>query len=153
MAHLTVKRGHWWKGNCNFGLKLQQWLPVEEHHRAIRRRRVTKTTNPTKNGKTGGCRSVKARNQLGTPGEAKSFRRGAQIFWTISNTIFQRGEAVLFGHRAKRFWNDRKKSSHFGQNVCKYRLKNTFMVSFNTTVRQRTEMFKRKMKKTGEVPP
>jgi len=27
------------------------------------------------------------------------------------------------------------------------------MVSFNTTVRQRTEMFKRKMKKTGEVPP
>jgi len=30
---------------------------------------------------------------------------------------------VFFGHRPKRFWNDRKKLSHFGQNVRKYRLK------------------------------
>ena len=28
-----------------------------------------------------------ARNQLGTPGGAKSFPRGAQIFWTISNSF------------------------------------------------------------------
>ena len=38
-----------------------------------------------------------ARNQLGTPGGAKSFLRGAQIFWTMSNmfklypTHFSRG--------------------------------------------------------------
>ena len=41
--------------------------------------------------------SGKARNQLGTPGGPKSFPRGAQIFWTISNifklcpTHFYRG--------------------------------------------------------------
>ena len=28
-----------------------------------------------------------ARNQLGTPGGAKSFLRGAQIFWTMPNTF------------------------------------------------------------------
>jgi len=33
-----------------------------------------------------------------------------------------------------------KKLSHFGQNLSKYRLKNTVMASFNTTVRQMTEM-------------
>jgi len=40
---------------------------------------------------------VQARNQLGTPGGVKSFLRGAQIFWTMSNifklypTHFSRG--------------------------------------------------------------
>jgi len=47
----------------------------------------------------------------------------------------------FFDHRPKRFWNDRKELSHFGQNVWRYRLMNTVMVSFNTTVRQMTEMF------------
>jgi len=47
----------------------------------------------------------------------------------------------FFGHRPKWFWNDRKKSSHFGQNVWKYGLKCTVTASFNTTVRQMTEMF------------
>ena len=49
---------------------------------------------------------------------------------------------VFSGHRPKRFWNDRKKLNHFGH-VWKYGLKNTVMVSFNTTVRQMTEMFQR----------
>ena len=52
-------------------------------------------------------------------------------------------------HRPKRFWSDRKKLSHFGQKVWKFRLKNTVMVSFNTTVRQMTEMFQ--WKKTQNV--
>jgi len=30
---------------------------------------------------------TQARNQLGTPGEGKSVLRGAQFFWTISNTF------------------------------------------------------------------
>jgi len=47
---------------------------------------------------------------------------------------------VFFGHRLKCFWNDRKKSNHFGENVWKYRLMNTAVASFNTTVRQMTEM-------------
>jgi len=34
-----------------------------------------------------------------------------------------------------------KNLSHFSQNVWKYRLMNTAMVSFNTTVRQMAEMF------------
>ena len=33
-----------------------------------------------------------ARNQLGTPGGTKSFLRGAQIFWTMSNAFFQGSE-------------------------------------------------------------
>jgi len=36
--------------------------------------------------------------------------------WSTTNLFF-------FRHRPKRFWNDRKKFSHFGQNVWKYRLK------------------------------
>jgi len=39
-------------------------------------------------------------------------------------------EPVFFGHRPQWFWNDRKKLSHFGQNVWKYRLMNTVTVSF-----------------------
>jgi len=35
-------------------------------------------------------------NQLGTTGGAKSFLRGAQIFWTMSNTFFQ-GEKNFLG--------------------------------------------------------
>jgi len=31
------------------------------------------------------CTSQQARNQLGTPGGAKSFPRGAKMFWTMSN--------------------------------------------------------------------
>ena len=56
----------------------------------------------------------------------------------VSKTVFFRS---FFGHRPKRFWNDRKNLSHFGQNVWIYRLKNTVVVSCNTTVRQMTEMF------------
>jgi len=48
---------------------------------------------------------------------------------------------VFSGLRPKRFWNDRKKLCRFGQNVWKYWLKNTVAASFNTTVRQTTEMF------------
>jgi len=57
----------------------------------------------------------------------------------------------FFGHRPKRFWNDRKKLSHFSQNVSKYRIKHTFMVSFNTTVRQMIEMLKRKKKQVRTI--
>ena len=39
------------------------------------------------------------------------------------------------------FENDRKKLNHFGPTVWKYRLMNTVTVSFNTTVRQMTEVF------------
>jgi len=38
---------------------------------------------------------TQARNQLGTPRGAKSFLRGAQIFYTMSNIFFQ-GEAKNF---------------------------------------------------------
>jgi len=38
-----------------------------------------------------------ARNQLGTPGGAKSFLRGAQIFQAMSNTFFEGGEKNLRG--------------------------------------------------------
>jgi len=34
-----------------------------------------------------------------------------------------------------------EKDCHFGQNVLKYRLKNTFLASFNATVKHMTEMF------------
>jgi len=47
----------------------------------------------------------------------------------------------FFSHRPKRFWNDWKKLSHFGQILWKYRLENNVMASFETTVRQITEMF------------
>jgi len=50
-----------------------------------------------------------------------------------------------FGHFSVIDWNVsemiKKKLSHFGQNVWKYSLKNTAMVSFNATMRQMTEMF------------
>ena len=53
-----------------------------------------------------GCQqfcSNQARNQLGTPGGAKSFPREAQISWTMSNifklcpTHFSRGEKIFLG--------------------------------------------------------
>jgi len=40
--------------------------------------------------------------------------------------------------------NDRKKLSYFGQSARKYKLMNTVMASFNTIVRQMTEMSQRK---------
>jgi len=46
---------------------------------------------------------MQARNQLGTPGGAKSFLRGAQFFWTMSNsfklyqTHFSRGAKNFLG--------------------------------------------------------
>jgi len=49
---------------------------------------------------------TQARNQLGTPGWAKSFLRGVQIFWTMSNTFevcpthFSRGSEAPLGLRA-----------------------------------------------------
>ena len=47
----------------------------------------------------------------------------------------------FFGHRPKRFCNDRKQLSHFGLNVWNYRLKHTALASLNTTVRKMTKMF------------
>jgi len=41
--------------------------------------------------------SNQARNQLGTPGVAKSFLRGAQIFQTMPDRFFQGGEKVCRG--------------------------------------------------------
>ena len=48
--------------------------------------------------------------------------------------------AVVFAHRTKCFWNNLKNLSHFSQNVWNYRLMNTAVVSFNTTVRQMTKI-------------
>ena len=42
-----------------------------------------------------------ARNQLGTSGGAKSFLRGAQIFWTMSNSFKQ--YPTHFSRGAKNF--------------------------------------------------
>jgi len=36
-----------------------------------------------------------ASNQLGTPGGAKSFRRRAQSFWTMSKTFFLGGRKIF----------------------------------------------------------
>ena len=47
---------------------------------------------------------------------------------------------LFSGHRPKCSGKDRKKLSHFGQNVWKYRLKNIVTASFHTTLRQMTEM-------------
>jgi len=75
---------------------------------------------------------VRIISQTSTPKPCKvPLYKTATLHWAL----------LFFGHRPERFWNDRKKLSHFGQNVSKYRLKNTVMVSFNTTVRQMTEMF------------
>jgi len=43
--------------------------------------------------------------------------------------------------QTKTFLKRPKKSSHFGQNVWKYKLMSTDTVSFNITMRQMTEMF------------
>jgi len=43
-----------------------------------------------------------ARNQLGTPAAAKSFLRGARIFWTMSNS-FQRYAQHIFPGEANNF--------------------------------------------------
>jgi len=46
---------------------------------------------------------MQARNQLGAPEGVKSFLRGAQIFWTMSNsfkrcpTHFSRGAKIFLG--------------------------------------------------------
>ena len=66
------------------------------------------------------------------------YRSAAAHPWT---SVFYRS---FFGRRPKLFWNDRKKLSHFGQNFWKYRVMNTVTASFNTTVRQMTEMSQRK---------
>ena len=50
----------------------------------------------------------------------------------------------LFLVTAKCFWNDWKKLSHFSQKVWKYRPMITVTVSYDTTVRQMTEMSQRK---------
>ena len=60
-------------------------------------------------------------------------------------------QLFFFGHRPKRFWNDRNKLSHFSRNVWKYGLKNTVMASFNTTARQMAEMFQRKKQLDSKV--
>jgi len=77
--------------------------------------------------------------RLGRVNQFVSFRceRSLVVYF---QTVF------FFGHRPICFWNDRKKLSHFGQNVWKYRLINTVTASFNTTLRQMTEMSQRKKK-------
>ena len=76
-------------------------------------------------------------------GESKQFLNFAsnvRIDPVVSSCFF-------YGHRPKCFCNDLKKLS---QNVWKHRLKNTVMASFNTTVRQVTEMSRwKKSPKTG----
>jgi len=57
----------------------------------------------------------------------------------------------FFGHRSNFFLNDQKKLSHFGQNVWKYMLMIIFTVSFNTTVRQMTEMSQWKKKNSSRL--
>ena len=56
-------------------------------------------------------------------------------FWSLVHCCF------FIGHRPKCFWNDQKKLPvrHFSQNDWKYRLMNTYTVSFNTTVGQMTK--------------
>jgi len=63
------------------------------------------------------------------------FKESPVIFLTLVTSWF------FFGHRPKYFWNDRKKLSHFGQNVWKYMPLNTVTASFDETARQMTEMF------------
>jgi len=43
-----------------------------------------------------------------------------------------------------------KNFSHFGQSVKKYRLMNTVTISFNTIVRQMTEMSQQKLSKMSQ---
>ena len=59
------------------------------------------------------------------------------MFWPHDQSCF------FFSHILKRLmkWPKKITASHFSQNVRKYRLKNTVMVSFNTTVRQMTKIF------------
>ena len=65
-------------------------------------------------------RAEQARNQLGSPGGAKSFLRGAQIFWTVSNNFkrcqyifpggkkFSRGTSPPLRHPWLRAWSRTK---------------------------------------------
>jgi len=55
-------------------------------HTQLQLKRSAFTTKPSKRTYFGKTR-LQARNQLGTPGGAKSCPRGAQIFWTLSNTF------------------------------------------------------------------
>jgi len=62
---------------------------------------------------------------------------------------FQNGEklsfrAVFFSVTDRIFFKRPKKLSHFGHDVRKHRLENTVTASFNTSVRQTTEMSQRK---------
>ena len=70
----------------------------------------------------------------------------ASTVLTIIVPLFDLGMSLFFfsqffGQGLKLFWNGWKKLCHFGQNVWKYRLKNTFVVNFNTTVRRMPKMF------------
>jgi len=50
----------------------------------------------------------------------KMFRK--KLKPNLKHTLPVLAHSLFFGHRPKRFWNDRKKFSHFRQNVRKYRL-------------------------------
>jgi len=70
------------------------------------------------------------------------------VMYTFLQTCF-------FSATDRIFFNGRKKLSHFGQNVRKYRLINTVTASINTTVRHVTEIFqwpKCLSKKMTEMP-
>jgi len=67
-------------------------------------------------------------------------------YFSIQRIKIDNGYSQLFffwsfsSHRPICLWNDQKDLSHFGQIVWKYKLMNTVTASFNTTVRQMTEM-------------
>jgi len=86
-----------------------------------------------------------------------STRLGSHAFWIVSSSLLAclfvtarpwRSHGLFsFGHWPKCFWNDRKKFSHSGRNVWKYRLMNTVTASFDTIVTAETSQ--RKKQATG----
>jgi len=70
------------------------------------------------------------------------WQRGARSSLNIQRRCLKRRRPTcFFRSQTEIFLKWPKKLNHFGQNVWKYRLKITVMVSFNATVRQMTEMF------------
>ena len=66
-----------------------------------------------------------------------------QIKWT---RVFERVVLAwfIFRSQTEMLLKRPKKTSHFGQNVRNYKLKNTVTASLNTTVGEMTEMAQRK---------
>jgi len=85
----------------------------------------------------------------------KSFVRVYYLFYELYHTLrcphayHTFCTVFFFGHRPKWFWNDRKTSSRFSQNVWKYTRMSTATANFNKTVRM-TKMSQQKMTKTSQ---